>query len=101
MSCICPAGEQISHRGVKINDRGQRTAYFEGRLLQCRHCAINDKCMKNPASANHRKGAGRKVSFTLSDQRALTESLSKLGFSTGSLTGTFTCPNDYQQLDLT
>ncbi|GAB2585405.1 hypothetical protein GCM10026986_10940 [Nitrincola alkalisediminis] len=26
MSCICPAGEQISHRGVKINDRGQRTA---------------------------------------------------------------------------
>ncbi|TVQ70510.1 MAG: IS1182 family transposase [Oceanospirillales bacterium] len=72
MICICPAGEEISHRGVKINDRGQRTAYFEGRLLQCRHCTINNQCMKNPASANHRKGAGRQVSFTLSDQRAPT-----------------------------
>ena len=72
MICICPAGEQISHRGVKENERGQRTAYFEGRLLQCRHCAIKDKCMKNPASANHRKGAGRQVSFALNDQRAPT-----------------------------
>ena len=28
--------------------------------------------MKNPASANHRKGAGRQVSFTLNDQRVPT-----------------------------
>ena len=72
MICICPAGEQISPRGVKTNESGQRTAHFEGRLLQCRHCAIKDQCMKNPASANHRKGAGRQVSFALNDQRAPT-----------------------------
>ncbi|WP_206057523.1 transposase [Nitrincola schmidtii] len=72
MVCICPAGEQIRHRGVKINDRGQRTAYFESRLLQCRHCMVNNQCMKNPESANHQKDADRQVSFTLSDQRAPT-----------------------------
>ncbi|RAU18888.1 hypothetical protein DN062_05240 [Nitrincola tibetensis] len=72
MICICPVGERISHRGVKTNERGQCTVYFEGRLLQCRHCAIKDQCMKNPASANHRKGAGRQVSFALNDQRAPT-----------------------------
>ena len=34
MICICPVGEQISPRGVKTNESGQRTAHFEGRLLR-------------------------------------------------------------------
>ncbi|WP_417585814.1 IS1182 family transposase [Nitrincola sp.] len=72
MTCRCPAGEQISHRGIRTNEHGQLTAYFEGRLLQCRHCSKKASCMKNPASADHRKGAGRQVSFALNDQRTPT-----------------------------
>jgi len=69
MTCVCPAGETISHRGVRENPIGQTVAYFEGRLLQCRICDLKDKCMQNPASANHGKGSGRQVSFVLNDRR--------------------------------
>ncbi|SFX81412.1 IS1182 family transposase [Marinospirillum alkaliphilum] len=67
--CICPAGNQVSHRGTRANDQGVPTAYFEGRLLQCRNCKKKHQCMKNPASADHRNGAGRQVSFPLNDKR--------------------------------
>ncbi len=70
MSCRCPAGKVLSHRGVRANDQGVKTAYFEGRLLQCRHCKIKHRCMKNPAAADHRKGAGRQVSFALNRDRS-------------------------------
>jgi len=69
MRCVCPAGNALSHRGVRTNEQGQPTAYFEGKLLQCRHCPIKQRCMHNPKAADHRKGAGRQVSFALSDQR--------------------------------
>lgn len=69
MICICPAGNEISYRGTKTTDTGLLKAHFEGKLLQCRNCKIKEKCMKNPASANHRKGAGRQVSFKLNDKR--------------------------------
>jgi hypothetical protein len=72
MVCICPAGNEISHRGTRDNDQGQSIAYFEGRLLQCRHCSKKHQCMKNPSAADHRKGAGRQVSFALNGQRAPT-----------------------------
>src|SRR5690554_6612665 len=63
LTCICPAGNQISHRGTRANDQGQPTAYFEGKLLQCRHCNKKHQCMKNPAAADHHKGAERQISF--------------------------------------
>ncbi|WP_205313778.1 transposase, partial [Rheinheimera maricola] len=44
---------------------GQQRALFGGRLLQCRHCDLKDKCMLTPESANHRNGNGRQVSFLL------------------------------------
>lgn len=69
MTCICPAGQTLSHRGVRTNDNGVPVAYFEGRLLQCRHCPKRDACMHNPQAAEHRKGAGRQVSFRLADKR--------------------------------
>ena len=69
MTCICPAGNSISHRGTRDNEQGQPIAYFEGRLLQCRNCHKKHRCMKNPSAANHRKGAGRQVSFPLNDKR--------------------------------
>jgi transposase len=67
--CVCPSGETISFRGVKESPEGAKTAYFEGKLLQCRHCDIKHKCMHNPKSADHRKGAGRQVSFRLEGGR--------------------------------
>ncbi len=70
--CVCPAGELLSFRGVRCNERGVKTAYFEGKLLQCRHCDKKHQCMHNPSAADHRKGAGRQVSFRLADTRAPT-----------------------------
>ena len=69
LSCVCPAGNKLSHIGNRDDINGNPKAFFGGRLLQCRHCDIKETCMQNPASANHRKGAGRQVSFMLEDKR--------------------------------
>lgn len=68
-SCVCPAGETISFRGIRETEQGIKTAYFEGRLLQCRNCDKKHQCMHNPSAADHRKGAGRQVSFRLDNNR--------------------------------
>lgn len=65
LSCRCPAGNEISFRGLRTDSSGNQRATFEGRLSQCRACDIKTKCMKNPSSANHRKGQGRQVSFAM------------------------------------
>ena len=65
MTCVCPAGHQLSFRHESEDKLGNYKAYFEGKLLQCRHCDIKHRCMKNPKSADHRKGKGRQVSFLL------------------------------------
>ena len=67
--CVCPAGETISHRGIREDMYGNPKAMFEGRLMQCRNCDLKHQCMKNPDSANHRKGSGRQVSFILENKR--------------------------------
>jgi len=67
--CICPSGESLSYRGERNDPNGHAKMFFEGRLNQCRHCDIKDQCMENPDSANHRKGNGRQVSFTLASKR--------------------------------
>ena len=67
--CVCPAGETLSYRGSRQVGNDQPKAYFEGRLLQCRNCEIKHQCMRNPSAADHRKGAGRHVSFELNDKR--------------------------------
>ena len=68
-SCVCPAGEEISFRGERTDQQGNKRATFEGRLSHCKACDLKARCMKNPASANHRKGSGRQVSFALSAGR--------------------------------
>ena len=67
-TCRCPAGEQLSYRGERAASNGKLKAWFEGKLLQCRHCDLKHQCMKNPSAADHRKGAGRQVSFLLEEQ---------------------------------
>lgn len=68
MTCICPAGESLTYRGLREAENGKNRAHFEGRLLQCRHCPKKHQCMHNPASADHRNGAGRQVSFTIENK---------------------------------
>lgn len=65
MTCICPEGKALSHRGTRTNLQGDTVAYFEGKLLQCRHCPRKQACMYTPESADHRKGKGRQVSFVV------------------------------------
>jgi transposase len=65
LSCRCPSGEQISLRNKRHDTHGHLKVFFEGRLSQCRNCEIKQRCMKNPSSADHRKGNGRQVSFII------------------------------------
>jgi len=70
LSCHCPAGNEISFRGVRKDQAGNQRATFEGRLSQCRTCELKTRCMKNPSSADHRKGQGRQVSFAMAKKKA-------------------------------
>jgi len=70
LTCICPNNESLTHRVTRVNEYGVKTAYFEGRLLQCRHCDKKHQCMRNPNAADNRKGSGRQVSFALPGTRA-------------------------------
>jgi len=56
-------------KGITEAENGKVRVHFEGRLLQCRHCPKKHQCMQNPASANHRNGSGRQVSFTVENKR--------------------------------
>jgi len=68
-TCSCPAGESLSLRSQRIDSRGNEKLFFEGRLLQCRHCEMKKQCMKNPSAADHRKGKGRQVSFIVEKKK--------------------------------
>jgi hypothetical protein len=65
MTCICPEGNTLSHRSTRTDNQGNTKAFFEGKLRQCRHCSRKHACLRNPQSADHRKGKGRQVSFIL------------------------------------
>ncbi len=71
-TCTCPNGELLSFRGIVIDSKGHKRARFEGRLTQCRNCSLKHQCMKNPKSADHRKGAGRQVSFLVKEYKKAT-----------------------------
>ena len=64
-TCRCPAGNDLALRREEVDKRGNRKLFFEGYLLQCRHCALKHQCLRNPNSADHRNGHGRQVSFIL------------------------------------
>ena len=64
-TCICPSGKRLTHIGNRVDEAGNRKAFFIGQLLQCRHCDIKHQCMKNPGSSDQINGRGRQVSFIL------------------------------------
>ena len=47
--------------------------HFEGKLTDCRNCAIKNSCMRNPSSADTREGHGRQVSKTFTIGRNATD----------------------------
>jgi transposase len=65
ITCICPAGEKLTLSRVADNGYGKETAYFEGRLLQCRNCPLKEQCMKNAPAADQTYRSGRQVSFII------------------------------------
>jgi transposase len=72
-TCICPAGESLRLQGQLDGGNGKLTLLFEGRLLQCRNCALKQRCMQKPEQADHRKGHGRQVSFIVRSRPTFTD----------------------------
>lgn len=64
--CVCPAGNAMWLRHEYRQGKERVQLCFEGKLTDCRGCHLKHACMRNPASADHRKGNGRQVSKTFS-----------------------------------
>ncbi|TVZ40350.1 transposase, IS4 family [Alteromonadaceae bacterium 2753L.S.0a.02] len=62
-TCVCPAGKELLLYRELHMEVGKYRFGFEGRLTDCRHCALKNNCLRNPASPNTRKGKGRQVTF--------------------------------------
>jgi len=71
-ACVCPAGQTMWLRSEGLDRLGHPKLFFEGRLTKCRTCLLKSKCMRNPSSADTRKGHGRQVSFILNEKRTPT-----------------------------
>lgn len=76
-NCICPAGNLMWLRGESDDGGGKFKAVFEGNLTDCRKCDMKNSCMRNPDSANTRKGHGRQVSFTYTNGKTPTDWMKK------------------------
>ena len=63
-TCQCPAGNDMWLKRETPDKSGKVTLAFEGRLTDCRSCPLKHQCMRNPESADTRKGHGRQVSKT-------------------------------------
>ena len=72
-TCVCPAGNAMWLKSETTHGADRSKLAFEGKLTDCRRCALKHECMRNPASADTREGHGRQVSFTVSTGRSATE----------------------------
>lgn len=72
-TCHCPEGNEMWLHQKNIQGNGKTQVLFEGKLTDCRTCGIKDACMRNPDSANDRKGHGRIVSFTYNTKATATD----------------------------
>jgi transposase len=76
-TCLCPEGNEMWLKHEIIESNGVHKLFFEGKLTDCRNCPIKDQCMRNPSSADSRKGAGRQVSFTWTNGKTATDWMKK------------------------
>lgn len=67
-TCVCPAKKELTLKKEGIDKRGNEKVFFQAKALDCRHCPLIKKCMRNPESASKPKtGHGRQVSFKLNE----------------------------------
>ncbi|MCU4677741.1 transposase [Catenovulum sp. 2E275] len=60
LTCVCPAGENLSFRKILERETGVTTAYFEGRLLQCRNCPLKkNACTTQPQQTTEKAMADK------------------------------------------
>ncbi len=71
-TCVCPNGKELLVLREEKH-RGKTRIFFEGRLTDCRNCPLKNQCMRNPESADHRKGHGRQVSFTYTNGKTASD----------------------------
>ncbi len=76
-TCRCPAGNEMGLYHERTLKSGAKKYVFEGKLTDCRVCPLKDDCMRNPSSANHRKGHGRQVHFTVDQHKTATAWMKK------------------------
>lgn len=76
-TCVCPQGNTMYIAHESEVGKGKYKMRFEGKLTDCRHCPIKERCMQNPNSADTRKGQGRTVSFTVTTGKNPTEWMKK------------------------
>ncbi|WP_444890688.1 transposase [Microbulbifer sp. DLAB2-AA] len=76
-TCICPAGKAMLLLKEEHVSEGKKKLLFEGRLTDCRACSLKSQCMRNPDSADSRKGHGRQVSLTWTNGRTATDWMKK------------------------
>ncbi|MBL4679443.1 MAG: transposase [Pseudomonadales bacterium] len=55
-TCQFPAEEDMWLKKEGIDARGNLKLFFEGRISKCRDCPLKKTCMRNPDSADTRKG---------------------------------------------
>lgn len=72
-TCRCPAGKSMWLHSESSTTGGKTKLAFEGKLTDCRHCALKHRCMRNPSAADTREGNGRQVSFTLETGKTATD----------------------------
>ena len=72
-TCLCPAGKDMLLYREASHGTGRKILTFEGRLTDCRCCHLKDQCLRNPQSADSRKGHGRQVQFTVATGRNATD----------------------------
>lgn len=76
-TCVCPAGKELMLLREEHVSKGKKKLFFEGRLTDCRNCPLKESCMRNPSSADHRKGSGRQVSTTWTNGKTATDWMKK------------------------
>ena len=76
-SCVCPQGKAMWLHSERQDAQGNTQLNFEGRLTDCRACPSKHQCMHNPAGADHHKGHGRQVRFTIRHQQSATDWMKK------------------------
>jgi len=53
-------------RRQATDKKGNETAFFEGKVSQCRDCEQKHACMRKPEASEKSSGRGRQVSFIIS-----------------------------------